>query len=73
LSDDGNSIVLAIYKASAIASLSFAGQRKDKEVSVDLSNPYYNPKNYGAVFEFLNILDWDDDTNEMDNTLAEKQ
>ena len=73
LSDDGYSIVLAIYKASTIASLSFAGQRKAREVSVDLTNPYYNPKNYGAVFEFLNILDWDDDTNHMDNTLAEKQ
>ena len=73
LSDDGSSIVLAIYKASSIASLSFAGQRNTREVSVDLSNPYYNPKNYGAVFEFLNILDWDDDTNQMDNTLAEKQ
>ena len=73
LSDDGNSIVLAIYKASAIASLSFAGQKKSKEVTVDLTNPYYNPKNYGAVFEFLNILDWDDDSNDMDDTLAEKQ
>lgn len=73
LSDDGNSIVLAIYKASTIASLSFANQKKSREVSVDFSNPYYNPKNYGAVFEFLNILDWDDDTNHMDNTLAEKQ
>ena len=73
LSDDGNSIALAIYKASTIASLSFAEQRKAREVSVDLTNPYYNPKNYGAVYEFLNILDWDDDTNLMDNTLAEKQ
>lgn len=73
LSDDGNSIVLALYTASTIASLSFAGQRKEREVSVDLTNPYYNPKNYGAVFEFLHILDWDDDSRQMDNTLAEKQ
>ena len=73
LSDDGNCVVLAIYKASTIASLSFASQRKEREVSIDLSNPYYNPSNYGAVFEFLNILDWDDDSNHMDNTLAEKQ
>ena len=73
LSDDGNSVVLAIYKASTIASLSFAGHKSDREMSVDLSNPYYNPKNYGAVFEFLNILDWDDDSNHMDNTFAEKQ
>lgn len=73
LSDDGNTVVMAIYKASTIASLSFANQMKSKEMSVDLENPYYNPENYGAVFEFINILDWDDDTNHMDNTLAEKQ
>lgn len=73
LSDDGNQVAMAIHKASSIASLSLVSQATSKEMSVDLNNPYYNPENYGAVFEFINILDWDDNTSHMDNTLAEKQ
>lgn len=74
LSDDGNHVVMAMHKASSIASLSFVcSQTTSKEICVDYNNPYYNPENYGAIFDFINILDWDDDTGHMDNTLAEKQ
>lgn len=60
LTDDGDQVVMVINKSRPIVSLTLSHEVGSRELSVDVSNPYYNhPTLHGAVFDMSNELNWE--------------
>ena len=52
LTDDGDQVVMVINKSRPIVSLALSHELGSRELSVDLSNPYFShPTLHGAVFD----------------------
>ena len=62
LTDDGDQVVMVINKSRPIVSLALSHEVGSRELSVDVSNPYFShPTLHGAVFDMSEELKWDND------------
>ena len=61
LNDDGDQVVMAINKSRPIVSLALTHETGSREMSVDVSNSYFNhPTLHGAVFDMTSQMNWED-------------
>lgn len=68
LTDDGDQVVMVINKSRPIVSLTLSHEVGSRELSVDVSNPYFShPTLHGAVFDMSEELKWDGDDGESEN------
>ncbi|XP_022796831.1 NACHT and WD repeat domain-containing protein 2-like isoform X2 [Stylophora pistillata] len=69
LTDDGDQVAMVINKSRPIVSLALSHEVGSRELSVDVSNPYFShPTLHGAVFDMNEELKWDnDDDDNSDN------
>ena len=67
MSDDGEQVAMVINKSRPIVSLSLTHEVGSREMSVDVSNPYYrNPSHYGAVFDLSAALSGEESDSDTD-------
>ena len=65
LTDDGDQVVMVINRSRPIVSLTLSHEVGSRELSVDVSNPYFShPTLHGAVFDMSEELKWDDEDGE---------
>ena len=65
MTDDGDQVVMVINKSRPIISLSLSHEVGSRELSVDVSNPYYShPTLHGAVFDMSKELKWEEEDGE---------
>lgn len=61
LNDDGDQVVMVINKSRPIVSLALTHETGSREMSVDVSNSYFNhPTLHGAVFDLTSQMNLDD-------------
>ena len=67
MSDDGEQVAMVINKSRPIVSLVLTHEVGSREMSVDVSNPYYrNPSHHGAVFDLSGALSGDESDSDVD-------
>ena len=67
LTDDGDQVVMVINKSRPIVSLTLSHEVGSRELSVDVSNPYFShPTLHGAVFDMSKELEWEDEESEFE-------
>ena len=65
VTDDGDQVVMVINKSRPVVSLNLSHEVGSRELSVDVSNPYYShPTLHGAVFDLSNELKWESEDTE---------
>lgn len=65
LTDDGDQVVMVINRSRPIVSLALSHEVGSRELSVDVSNPYFShPTLHGAVFDMGEELKWDDENDD---------
>lgn len=65
MTDDGDQVVMVINKSRPIVSLSLSHEVGSRELSVDVSNPYFShPTLHGAVFDMSKELKWEEQDGE---------
>lgn len=65
MTDDGDQVVMVINKSRPIVSLTLSHEVGSRELSVDVSNPYFShPTLHGAVFNMSEELKWEDEDGE---------
>ena len=65
LTDDGDQVVMVINKSRPIVSLTLSHEVGSRELSVDVSNPYFShPTLHGAVFNMSEELKWEGENGE---------
>ena len=65
LTDDGDQVVMVINKSRPIVSLTLSHEVGSRELSVDVSNPYFShPTLHGAVFDMSEELKWEGENGE---------
>ena len=65
MTDDGDQVVMVINKSRPIVSLTLSHEVGSRELSVDISNPYFShPTLHGAVFDMSKELKWENEDGE---------
>ena len=68
LTDDGDQVAMVINKSRPIVSLALSHEVGSRELSVDVSNPYFShPTLHGAVFDMSDELKWNDEDDDGDS------